>query len=276
MAVGDDERAGAGRAGGITPVHLVIVAAVGVFLIGLAATVGGAKPAGEGDEEATTQPSVASSPASTAPREAASVEPAPADPASESARAAAQEALLQLPRRDPADPAALGRVDAPVVLIEWSDYRCPFCSAFNEDTLPQLMSYVDEGRLRIEFRDLAVFGEESQFAAVAARAAGEQGKQVEFMHALFAALPNQGHPDVDEALVTRIAQQVGVGDMAKFTADLASQELRNAVLAESFEAQQMGLGSVPAFAIGGQYVAGAQPVEVFRAVIEQELARAGA
>ena len=184
------------------------------------------------------------------------------------------ELLLSIPKRNPDDPAAIGDVDAPVVMTEWFDYRCPFCSAFNEETLPQLQRYVDEGKLRIEFRDFAMFGPDSEYAAIAARAAGKQGKQIEFMDALFVKLPNKGHPPVDEAVVTDVAQSVGVSDLTKFKEDLGSEELRNAVLAESYEAQRFGLSSVPSFLVHTQFIAGAQPAEVFKQTIDAELAKA--
>lgn len=264
----DHQRRTSGR--GIQPLHIVVAVVLAVLVVGLIATMSGARP----PAQQSSTPGAATGPAT---RPAASVEPAPpADDDMAEQRKQQEEMLRSLARRDPNDPAAIGRVDAPVVLIEWSDYRCPFCSAFNESTLGQLQRYVDEGKLRIEFRDLAVFGKDSEYAAVAARAAARQGKHHEFMNALFEKLPNKGHPPVNEAIVTDVARQIGVPDMAQFTQDLQSKELRDAVLAESFEAQQMGLSSVPAFVVGGQFVAGAQPIEVFEQVIEQELQKAGA
>ena len=50
-----------------------------------------------------------------------------------------------LPRRVDGDPLAMGSPDAPVVLTEWADYRCPFCSVWAEETLPQLQHYIDDG-----------------------------------------------------------------------------------------------------------------------------------
>lgn len=65
---------------------------------------------------------------------------------------------LDMSRRIADDPTALGAVDAPVVMVEYSDYRCPFCGLFARDPLPVLVEkYVDSGELRIEWRDLPVF-----------------------------------------------------------------------------------------------------------------------
>lgn len=178
--------------------------------------------------------------------------------------------LLNLPRREEGDPLAKGDVDAPVVMTEWADYRCPFCSVFAEDTLPLLQPLIDDGTLRIEFRDLAIFGEDSVNAAAGARAAGEQGLFWEFSDALYASLPNQGHPPVGDDVVTGIAEQVGVADMEKFRADFKDPATLAAVQTDSAEAQSMGITGTPAFLVGTEFISGAQPLEVFEQVIAAE------
>ncbi len=203
-----------------------------------------------------------------APEAAADVEPVEPDPDQE-------QWLLDLPRREEGDPLAMGAVDAPIVLTEWADFRCPFCSVWAEDTLPELQRFVDDGSLRIEFRDLAIFGEDSVNAAAAARAAGEQGLFWEFSHALYSELPNEGHPPVGDDLVERIAGEVGVEDVEQFMATYRSDETRAAVEADTVEAQRLGIGSTPTFLVGSEVVAGAQPLEVFEAVIEEQLSRHG-
>lgn len=76
------------------------------------------------------------------------------------------ESLLALARRDSGDALAVGRADAPVVMIEYSDFQCPFCGRFARETEPELnRSHVDRGVLRIEWRNFPVFGEESEQAA---------------------------------------------------------------------------------------------------------------
>lgn len=272
------------------PVLIVLGVMIAVLMVVgavLMSTGGALQPAATGDDGVTSpRETSAAAPAATTAKEAEASQPAtpeasePAEPPSaqptqpdpEQVRAQ-EEFMRSLARRDPADPAAWGVPEAPVVIIEWSDYRCPFCSRFNEETLPQLAPYVESGQVRFEFRDLAIFGDESVLAAVGGRAAGQQGKQVEFMHALFAALPNEGHPPVDEATLVAAAEEAGVAHLEAFTEALGSTELRNAVLAETYEAQQMGLGSVPAFVVGTQYVAGAQSAGYFQQVIEVELAK---
>ena len=144
------------------------------------------------------------------------------------------------------------------------------CAVFAEDTLPKLQPLIDDGTLRVEFRDLAVFGDDSVTAAAAARAAGKQGLFWEFQDALHRRLPNQGHPEVKDDLVMEVATQIGVPDMTAFEADYRSEETRAAVKAETAEGRQMGVNGTPFFFVGTRPVSGAQPVEVFQQIIAQE------
>lgn len=239
---------------------VIVLLGVGVVLLGVFA-----RPAG---------PSTAAAPTSSA----SDTEP-PATvetPTEKSAEQVQAEAFLieTLPRRVDGDPLAMGSPDAPVVLTEWADYRCPFCSVWAEETLPELQRYIDDGTLRVEFRDLAIFGDESVRAATAARAAGQQGRYFEFAHALYSALPNEGHPDVTDETVLGIVADLGL-DEEQFARDWADPALANAVLSDTLEAQQMGITSTPAFVIGGQFIAGAQPLEVFEQVIDDQAALLG-
>ncbi|SIO27938.1 DsbA family protein [Agromyces cerinus] len=182
----------------------------------------------------------------------------------------------EIATRDPDDPLAIGDVDAPVVLVEWADFRCPFCAVVTNETLPVIFEeYVDKGLVRYEFRDVAFFGDESIDAAVAARAAGEQGKFPEYLEAVFAAAPEKGHPDMPREKLIGFATEAGVPDLAKFEQDLDRADLRDAVLASTAEAQKLGVTSVPFFVAGDQAIAGAQPIENFRALLDEQLAAAG-
>lgn len=178
-------------------------------------------------------------------------------------------------RADPADPMAIGDPDAPVVLSEWVDMRCPFCAVYTRDTMPQLVAeYVDAGLVRIEFNDVSFFGDDSTTAAVAVRAAGNQGKYVEYLHALFAAAPESGHPDMPRAKLLGFAEDVGVPDLEQFERDLDDPALLMAVQESTTSAQQLGVNSVPFFVADGVAIAGAQPMENFRQFLDDALAKA--
>lgn len=201
---------------------------------------------------------------------------APVPGPSSSASAPAEEAGSTLPdlsRRIEGDMAAIGSVDAPVVLVEFADYRCPFCGVYARETLPVLIEeYVDQGLLRIEWRDLPLFGQQSFAAAVATRAAGAQGLFWEYSAAVFA-YPGSGHQDLPRERLLEIAGEVGVPDLATFEAALVDPALATLVTDDMQEAQNLGVQSTPTFAVGGTPLVGAQPVAAFRAAIDAELER---
>lgn len=173
-------------------------------------------------------------------------------------------------RREDGDPLARGPVDAPVVMVAYSDYRCPFCAKFSRDTEPQLVDkYVEAGVLRIEWRDLPIFGEQSMVAARAGRAAAAQGKFWEFNSALFAASPDRGHPDLSEAALRGFAEQAGVPDLDRFMRDSTDTTVDDDIAADVLEANMIGVASTPSFVIDGYPILGAQPLAVFEQTIEK-------
>lgn len=175
-----------------------------------------------------------------------------------------------LSRRVDGDPLARGSIDAPVVLVAYSDYRCPFCAKFSRDTEPALVEkYVDTGVLRIEWRDLPIFGEQSMAAARAGRAAAAQGRFWEFNSALYAASPDRGHPTLDTQALRDFASQSGVPDMAQFDADAYDETIDADIAADMLEANMIGISSTPSFVINGYPVLGAQPLSVFDELIEK-------
>ena len=185
------------------------------------------------------------------------------------------EPEFDMSRRIDGDPTALGAVDAPVVLVEYADFRCPFCGIYARDTMPQLVQeYVGSGEVRMEWRDFPVFGDESVAAAVAARAAGEQGLFWEFGEVVFADAPERGHVALPPERLIEIAQQIGVPDMAAFEADLTNPQLLARVDADTAEARSLGVTGTPTFLVNDTPLSGAQPITAFRDAIEAELEQA--
>lgn len=185
------------------------------------------------------------------------------------------EQTIDMSRRIDGDPTALGETDAPVVLVEYSDYRCPFCAVFARDTLPILVDeYVQSGQVRIEWRDLTVFGQESIDAAVAGRAAGAQGLFWEFNEATFRDAPERAHLDLPRERLLQIGRDIGVPDMARFESDLDDPGFLESVTADTDEAHSFGATGTPLFLVNDTPISGAQPVEAFRQAIDRELAEA--
>lgn len=176
--------------------------------------------------------------------------------------------LAQLARRIPNDPMAMGRVDAPVVMITYSDFQCPFCGKFARDTLPTLeKKYVRNGTLRIEWRDFPYIGPESKTAALAGRAAAAQGRFWQFHDAMYADQlpPNSGR--LNQQYLDGVAAKIGL-DVPAFRAYMSSAIAQRRVATDFDEGQAAGVTGTPSFLINGTPVVGAQPVEVFEQAID--------
>lgn len=169
--------------------------------------------------------------------------------------------------RDPDEANAVGDVDAPVTLVMYSDYQCPYCATWNEDTLPAMMDYVDSGDLRIEWREVNVFGSASEQAAKAAYAAALQDKHWEFHNALFAGGEPRSPDELTPEALTAVAEQIGL-DTEQFTADMNSEETAAAVADNAAMGTDLGAFSTPTFILDGQPYVGAQPTDVFVYAVE--------
>lgn len=175
-----------------------------------------------------------------------------------------------LVRNQADDPRAIGSLDAPVVMLEFADFRCPFCAVWANQTLPELLPYVEAGSLRIEFHDMAIFGAESELAAVGARAAASQGKFWEYSVALYGSAPPEGgHPTITKDDTIGFAKLAEVPDLAAFEAALADEAALAGVRTETGNAAATGITGVPFFVVNSTIINGAQPTATFITVIEQ-------
>ncbi|MEU3609384.1 thioredoxin domain-containing protein [Streptomyces sp. NPDC035033] len=175
--------------------------------------------------------------------------------------------LEKYARRDASDPLALGRADAPVVLIEFADFKCGYCGKFARDTEPVLVEkYVEKGTLRIEWRNFPIFGEESEAVARASWAAGQQGRFWQFHEAAYADGAKEKGFGAERLRV--LAAEAGVPDLARFAKDSGGEEAREAVRKDQEQGYALGASSTPSFLINGRPIAGAQPLETFTEAIE--------
>lgn len=169
---------------------------------------------------------------------------------------------------DADDDPAIGPADAQVVVIEFSDFTCPHCRNFALDTMPRLLADYGD-RVRFVFRDAPILGPDSGWTALAAECADDQGKFWEYHDLLF---ENQG--SLDRAGLSALAEQLEL-DVETFDTCVDDQvhvdELRN----DLADAQNASLTGTPTFFINGQRIEGAQPYEVFAAVLDEELAKVG-
>ena len=185
--------------------------------------------------------------------------------------------ILNVHRRNAEDPFAMGALDAPVVLSEFSDFECPFCTRFAVETAPKLKEkFVDTGLLRIEWNDLPVNGPHAETGAQAGRAAGNQGKFYEFHDVLYNnTYDNQtgGHPGYDVADYVRFAKEAGIEDLEKFRTEIENEEYRDVVRQALHYASSIGMRGTPAYILGDRFISGAQPYEVFEDEVYRQLAK---
>ena len=159
-----------------------------------------------------------------------------------------------------------GPKNAPVTIVAFSDFQCPFCSR----AVPTLKQIEDTygGKVKVVFKHQPLpFHQNAKMAAMASMAANEQGKFWEMHDKLFA---NQ--QALDRSSLERYAQELGL-DMGKFKAALDSNKFDAYVTADSNEGMRVGANGTPTFFINGRQVVGAQPFEAFKNVIDQELAK---
>ena len=161
-----------------------------------------------------------------------------------------------------------GPRDAPVTIVEFADYQCPFCER-TFFTLQELMELY-QGSIKLEFRHFPLpFHPDAALAHQASLAAEEQGKFWEMHDLLF---KNQGKLKRENLI--SYAVELGL-DMARFTAAIDSMKFKTVVEKDLQEGQQLGVNGTPTFFINGKALVGALPLVEFQTMIEQELKRAG-
>jgi protein-disulfide isomerase len=161
-----------------------------------------------------------------------------------------------------------GSEKAPVTIVKFEDFECPFCKTVQPTLAAVLKKY--EGKVRLVHKDLPLeqIHPQAQLAAEAARCAGEQGKFWDYHDALYGNSPKLGAGELKS-----YAKQVGL-NAAPFDQCLASGKYKAAVQKDLAEGAQLGVTGTPSFFINGREISGALPVESFAAIIDEELGQA--
>jgi len=164
---------------------------------------------------------------------------------------------------------ARGPAKAPVTVVEFSDFQCPFC-ARSQSVLQQIKAVYGE-KVRLVFKHLPLdMHKDARGAAEASLCAADQGKFWELHDWMFANTNQLAKPQL-------IAQATTLGlDVDRFTRCLTEGEKAHEVNADMMAARELGITGTPAFVVNGRMVMGAQPFEAFKEVIDDEIARAGA
>lgn len=173
----------------------------------------------------------------------------------------------------------LGNKDAPLTLIAFSDYQCPFCARFSNETLPILKKeYVETGKLKYVFRDFPLaFHQYAHKAAIATNCAGEQGRYWEMHDKLF---KNQFAMQIED--LKGYSRQINLNQEA-FIACLDSGKYDKKIKKDMDDGTKAGVSGTPTFFLGltgknkeikGRRLVGAQPFDVFKQQIDELLKKA--
>src|SRR3989338_2201069 len=165
------------------------------------------------------------------------------------------------------DDAIFGNNNAPITIVEWGDYECPFCGRFFSQTLPLIKTnYIDTGKVKLVYMDFPLsFHPNAQKAAEAAECAGDQGKYWQMHDKLFGYGVQGGI-----STFKQYAQQLGL-NTASFNSCLDNGEKSSEVLDDFQDGQLAGVQGTPAFYVNGVEVSGAQPFSVFQQIIDEQL-----
>jgi protein-disulfide isomerase len=165
----------------------------------------------------------------------------------------------------------MGPEDAPVTIVEFSDFQCPYCERAFTDVLPQVLdTYGDQVRLVYRDFPLTQIHPQALPAAIAADCANDQGKFWEYHDLLFS---NQSA--LDDASLKSYADQLGL-DQTAFDECVSTQAPFEEIRNDYQDGVNYGVSGTPTFFINGVRVTGAQPFAVFQAIIDQALAEANA
>jgi protein-disulfide isomerase len=162
-----------------------------------------------------------------------------------------------------------GPATAPITIIEFSEFQCPFCSRVNPTMKKIQDTYGDKVRIVFKHNPLP-FHKDAPLAARAANAAGKQGKFWPMHDVLFKNMKKLKPADIDG-----YAKGLGL-DMAKFKVDVNSKEAKAAVAADMALAKKVGARGTPNFFVNGEQLTGAQPFSKFKVSIDKQLAAATA
>ena len=163
----------------------------------------------------------------------------------------------------------MGDPNAPVKVIEYSDYQCPYCEKFLSETEQQLIdTYVTTGKVYFEYHSFGAFiGAESGRAAEAAYCAGDQQKFWQMHDIIFANQGAENSGQYTDKRLTAFGGQIGL-DAGKFSDCFTGGKYAAKVQQDGVDAQAAGVKATPSFTINGELVEGAQAFSVFQSKID--------
>ena len=164
-----------------------------------------------------------------------------------------------------------GDPNAPVTMIEFGDFQCPFCGRHAATVGLQIdEQYIQSGKVRFGYINFAFLGQESSWAAEAAECAADQDKFWEYHDKLYDSQSGENQGAFNKDNLKKFAKELGL-DTSAFNECLDSEKYAQLIQDESSTASSIGVRSTPTFLINGQAVVGAQPFEIFEQTIDSFL-----
>lgn len=166
----------------------------------------------------------------------------------------------------------LGNPDAPVTIVEYSDYQCPFCKRFFDNSLPLIKKeFIETGKVRFIYRDFVFYGQESFWAAHAARCANAEGKFWEYHDVLFEKQKTIGSGTFDKENHAVFAQELGLSPLT-FETCMNEARYRKQIEASKQKAMKFGVWGTPSFFVNDfGPIFGSHNYYVFKSFIEGAL-----
>ncbi len=176
----------------------------------------------------------------------------------------------------PVNGTVMGDPNAPVRIIEYGDYQCPFCQDFFQNVEPTLLEeYVETGKATFEFRNYAFIGPESQQAAEAALCAADQNQFWPFHDILYLRQGRENSGVFSDSNLKSYAREVADGvdgfDYDAWESCFDADTYEAQVIEENQTASSSGVGSTPTILVNGQAIPGVQGVDVYRTAIDEAL-----
>jgi protein-disulfide isomerase len=166
---------------------------------------------------------------------------------------------------------SLGEANAPVTVVEYADYQCPYCKVFAQGAQQQLIqNYVDTGQVRFVFQNFTFIGQESFSAAEAAQCAADQGQFWAYHDLLFEKQGAENSGVFTVANLKQYAVDLGL-DSAEFDPCLDSNRYLSLVQQQTAEAQRLGLTSTPSVLVDGKLVRNGSQYDVLQAAVDTAL-----
>lgn len=172
------------------------------------------------------------------------------------------------------DDVILGNPDAPVTIVEFGDYQCPFCGRFFSEVEPKIRDeYIKTGKAKMVYRDFAFLGPESQAAALASQCAAEQGKFWAYHDELYKAEVADGvehNGNLSAVFLKSLAGKLGL-ESVKFNSCFDSQKYKSEIQKDYEDGVNAGVRGTPTTFVNGELISGAASYLTFKNLIEEAL-----